>query len=350
MPLPSSTKSPSVPAAALRAMRALLLGVALLLLGVVLQSMPTAAPAARDIGEEGKRDSQYYKWQRDKEDVAKKAAQAKERQLAREAEAGEGRPKAELSVEEKELQGLRRAITRKEQYKREAIEAENFEEAARLRDEISAAQEELAQRQAAAKAGTDEQCEETTEGQAGEEQDDAEAEGMEDEGDEEELSVVGADGIEITAAGEEAEDEDYTSRCPDGYYDHDKDHRSREYHPDAAAFWFTVLTLPLVPQRASRSTTLTLPSSRRWWCTWTISHTSLSTSSQRLPRSFRASTRSSNLCWTVGSWWLYTVTMLNSSHVGLWGKRGRRQRIRVGTYRVMQQTLRAWRQSRQRSR
>jgi hypothetical protein len=199
-----------------------------------------AAGSAKDIGEEGKRGSQYYKWQRDKQDVAAKAAQAKERQLAREAEAGGGRRKVELSAEEKQLQGLRRAITRKEQYKREAIEAENFEEAARLRDEISAATEELEQLQAEAKASA-EQCEEEQEaaGETGEEEamardeaaEEAEQEAEEEEEEEEDLVVVGADGIEITAASEEEddEDEDYTSRCPEGYFDHDKDHRSRAY-------------------------------------------------------------------------------------------------------------------------
>ncbi len=301
-------------------MRAVLLGAPalLLLLGLALQGTPSAiAPAARDIGEEGKRDSQYYKWQRDKGDVAKRAAQAKERQLAREAEAGEGRPKSELSAEQKKLQGLRRAITRKEQYKREAIEAENFEEAARLRDEISTAKEELAQLQAAAKAGTAEQCEDSGKGEAGQDRDgnegedtEAESEGEgegegdgadEEEEEQEDLTVVGADGIEITSASEEEADEDYTSRCPDGYYDHDKDHRSREWHPPPRSVCCYAHT-EAVPQHASRSMTLTLPSSRRWWCTWTISHTSSSTSSQLSPRLSRASTHSSRLCWTVGLW------------------------------------------------
>lgn len=59
----------------------------------------------------------------------------------------------------------------------------------------------------------------------------AEQEAEEEEEEEEDLVVVGADGIEITAASEEEddEDEDYTSRCPEGYFDHDKDHRSRAY-------------------------------------------------------------------------------------------------------------------------
>ena len=168
--------------------------------------------------------------------VAAKAAQAKAAQLAREAEAGEKRPKAELSPEEKKLQTLRRTITRKEQYKREAIEAENFEEAARLRDEISAAKEELEQLQAAAKSSY-EQCEnageengENAEAKEEEEAEEEAAEEEEEENEEEEgqLTVVGADGIPITAASEDDGEKDYTSLCPDGYYDHDKDHRSRE--------------------------------------------------------------------------------------------------------------------------
>lgn len=230
-----TTSTAVSPAARQPAMRPLALALSMLLLalGTVQLIQTVAAPTAagqdppgnaKDIGEHGKRDSQYYKWQRDKETVADKAAEAKERQLAREAQAG-GRRQAELTAEEKELQGLRRAITRREQYKREAIEAENFEEAARLRDEIAASTEELRLLEAEAKAGgsaPSAECEETE---------------HDDEEDDEEELVVGADGVPIVSASEEPDaGEDYTARCPDGYYDHDKDHRTRA--PPTAASLF----------------------------------------------------------------------------------------------------------------
>ena len=167
----------------------------------------------KDIGEHGKRDSQYYKWQRDKEDVKTKAAEAKERQLAREAAQSSGKPAVELTAEEKELRDLRRLITRKEQYKREAIQSENFEEAARLRDEIDEASGELEALSVAAKASR-EQCED--DGSA----DDEMTVGEEDEEDEEDEGDEDAD--------EDDEDEDvYVDTCPENYFDHDKDHRTR---------------------------------------------------------------------------------------------------------------------------
>ena len=161
----------------------LLLAAALCLLCAAPVGSDTSAEGnTKDIGEHGKRDSQYYKWQRDKEDVKTKAAEAKERQLAREAAQSSGKPAAELTAEEKELRDLRRLITRKEQYKREAIQSENFEEAARLRDEIDEASGELEALSAAAKASR-EQCEddgsaddEMTVGEEDEEEEDDEDE------------------------------------------------------------------------------------------------------------------------------------------------------------------------------
>lgn len=249
--------------------------VALVVLVLAVLQLPQSEARTKDIGEHGKRDSKYYKWQRDKEEVAAKAAQAKERQLAREAE-GERGPKVDLSAEEKELQQLRRAITRKEQYKREAIEAENFEEAARLRDEISDAKREVEQLQAAVKASS-EQCKEDV--------DEGDDEG---EVEEDEELVVGTDGIEIAAASE-GEEEDYTSRCPDGYYDHDKNHVTREWRLALTRLVYSdALALTLLPQPVSRSTTRISPSWRRWWCTWKILPTSSSILSRPSLPSYRA--------------------------------------------------------------
>ena len=74
----------------------LLLAAALCLLCAAPVGSDTSADGnTKDIGEHGKRDSQYYKWQRDKEDVKTKAAEAKERQLAREAAQSSGKPAAE---------------------------------------------------------------------------------------------------------------------------------------------------------------------------------------------------------------------------------------------------------------
>ena len=194
----------------------LLLAAALCLLSTAplrVGSDTSAEGNTKDIGEHGKRDSQYYKWQRDKEDVKTKAAEAKERQLAREAAQSSGKPAVELTAEEKELRDLRRLITRKEQYKREAIQSENFEEAARLRDEIDEASGELEALSAAAKASR-EQCED--DGSA----DDEMTVGEEDEEDEEDEGDEDED--------EDDEDEDvYVDTCPENYFDHDKDHRTR---------------------------------------------------------------------------------------------------------------------------
>ena len=191
----------------------LLLAAALCLLCAAPVGSDTSADGnTKDIGEHGKRDSQYYKWQRDKEDVKTKAAEAKERQLAREAAQSSGKPAAELTAEEKELRDLRRLITRKEQYKREAIQSENFEEAARLRDEIDEASGELEALSAAAKASR-EQCED--DGSADDEMTVGEEDEEEEDDDEEDED-------------EDEEDEDvYVDTCPENYFDHDKDHRTR---------------------------------------------------------------------------------------------------------------------------
>ena len=79
-------------------------------MNAVAPSSATGARNSKDIGEHGERDSAYYKWQRSKDGVQRKARAAKEKQAA----AHEAQVQAR-SDSEKELIRLQKAMERKEQ-------------------------------------------------------------------------------------------------------------------------------------------------------------------------------------------------------------------------------------------
>lgn len=175
-------------------------GWVLLLLALASVSLHTIEAKKKDVGEHGKRDSNYYKWQRDKDGVQEKAADAKEKQAAAREATSEAR-----TDEEKQILKLVKIMERKSQYKSEAVAVEKFEEAARLHSEIEELKIELEELETASKCTSgDEQCT---------------AKHKEDEEYEEDAEDENEDEAEIEVRSP-------LPQCPDGYWDHDKDPRS----------------------------------------------------------------------------------------------------------------------------
>jgi hypothetical protein len=85
-------------------------GWVLLLLALASVSLHTIEAKKKDVGEHGKRDSNYYKWQRDKDGVQEKAADAKEKQAAAREATSEAR-----TDEEKQILKLVKIMERKSQ-------------------------------------------------------------------------------------------------------------------------------------------------------------------------------------------------------------------------------------------